>query len=126
MPQTNLPGPNSRLVAFAALNGFLAVAAGAFAAHGMDDPVPKEWLRTGAQYQMVHAVAALTVVTRSRVAGWLFNLGALVFAATLYAMAFGAPRMLGMVTPLGGTLLLAGWVALPVFAIRSARRPENS
>src|SRR3954470_18369626 len=58
--ERNAMGEGVRLwLALAALNGFLAVAAGAFGAHAVSDPQAKEWLRTGAQYQAIHAVAAL-------------------------------------------------------------------
>jgi uncharacterized membrane protein YgdD (TMEM256/DUF423 family) len=110
--------PRSSLIAFAALNGFVAVAAGAFAAHGIDDLQAKDWLRTGALYQLAHAIAALAILERSRPAAWLFNFGGLAFAGTLYAMALGAPRILGAVTPVGGLLLLAGWVVLFIAALR--------
>ena len=46
-------------LALAAVNGLMAVAAGAFGAHGVSDPQVKDWLRTGAQYQLAHAVAGL-------------------------------------------------------------------
>ena len=48
--------------ALAAASGFLAVALGAFAAHGVADPQAKEWLRLGSQYQIVHALAVLAAV----------------------------------------------------------------
>ena len=106
-------------LALAALNGLMAVAAGAFGAHGVSDPQVKEWLRTGAQYQLVHAVAALACYGLSRVmvgpatwAGWLFGLGGLVFGASLYALALTGARGFGAVTPIGGVLMIAGWAAL--------------
>lgn len=100
------------LTILAALSAALAVAAGAFGAHGADGRAA-EWLRTGGQYQLVHAVAALVAV-RMGAAGpaWCFIGGAGVFAATLYAMALGAPTWLGAVTPIGGTALIAGWLWL--------------
>ena len=54
-------------------------------------------------------------------AGWLFLAGALVFAATLYAMGLGGPRWLGAVTPVGGVLMIAGWAALAWAAFFGAR-----
>lgn len=113
---------NSRtLVVCAALHGFLAVAFGAFAAHGMNDEVAKGWLETGARYEAIHALATLIVtllpVRFARVAAWLFIAGAALFAFSLYAMAFGAARALGMITPLGGVALLGGWVALFIGAL---------
>jgi uncharacterized membrane protein YgdD (TMEM256/DUF423 family) len=108
-----------RLVAIlAALSGALAVAAGAFGAHGAEGQAV-EWLRTGAQYQLIHAVAALVALRmQAKGAAWLFVGGAAIFAGTLYAMALGAPRWLGAVTPIGGASLILGWLWLAVFAAR--------
>lgn len=96
-----------------ALSGAIAVAAGAFGAHGAAGQ-SAEWLRTGSLYQMVHAVAALAVMglPKGRLPAVLFVAGSAVFAGTLYMMAFGAPRILGAVTPLGGVAMIAGWLAL--------------
>jgi uncharacterized membrane protein YgdD (TMEM256/DUF423 family) len=106
------------LVVLAALSGTLAVGAGAFGAHGASGQAA-EWLRTGGQYQLVHAVAALVAVQMgARGPGWLFVTGGALFAGTLYLMALGAPRWLGAVTPLGGTLLIAGWVWLAWSGVR--------
>jgi uncharacterized membrane protein YgdD (TMEM256/DUF423 family) len=106
-------------LALAALNGLMAVAAGAFGAHAVADPQAKEWLRTGAQYQLAHAVAGLACYGLLRLsigpaswAGWLFAFGALIFGGSLYLMALTGARMLGAVTPIGGVLLLAGWAVL--------------
>lgn len=96
----------------AALSGALAVAAGAFGAHGAEGKAA-EWLRTGAEYQLIHALAALvTLRVDARGPAILFVAGAAIFALTLYAMAIGAPRWLGAVTPIGGGLLIAGWLWL--------------
>ncbi len=71
---------------------------------------------------MVHAAAALAVSLSGRGGmtvwgGWAFILGAVIFAGTLYAMALGAPRWFGAITPIGGVTLLAGWGAV-AFAAR--------
>lgn len=103
----------------AALSGALAVAAGAFGAHGAQGQAA-EWLRTGGQYQLIHAVAALIAVRMgARVPAWLFVGGAAVFAGTLYLMALGMPRWLGAITPIGGAALIAGWICLAIFAARA-------
>lgn len=100
------------LILVAALSGALGVAAGAFGAHGAGGEAA-EWLKTGAHYQLVHAVAALIAVQLGvRGAGWAFVAGGLVFAGTLYAMALGAPRWFGAITPLGGLALIGGWLWL--------------
>jgi uncharacterized membrane protein YgdD (TMEM256/DUF423 family) len=105
--------------AFAALSGALAVAAGAFGTHAATGQAA-EWLRIGAQYQLIHAVAALVAARmEARVSAWLFVGGAALFAGTLYLMALGLPRWLGAVTPIGGALLIAGWLCL-AWTVRKA------
>ncbi|MBB4153106.1 uncharacterized membrane protein YgdD (TMEM256/DUF423 family) [Sphingomonas jinjuensis] len=100
------------LAVLAALSGALAVAAGAFGAHGASGPAV-EWLKTGSHYQLIHAVVALVALRfEARGPAWLFVVGGAVFAGTLYAMALGAPRWLGAVTPIGGAALIAGWLWL--------------
>jgi len=107
------------LALLAALSGALAVMAGAYGAHGAHGEAA-EWLRTGSHYQLVHAVAALVALGRplGRATGWCFVGGGALFAGTLYAMAFGAPLWFGAITPLGGLLLIAGWLTLGVGAWR--------
>jgi uncharacterized membrane protein YgdD (TMEM256/DUF423 family) len=107
------------LGALAALSGAVAVLAGAFGAHGAADKAA-EWLRTGAEYQMVHAVAALLALglPRGRGAAMLLLGGSVLFAGTLYAMAVGGPKWLGAVTPLGGAAMIVGWLVLAIAASR--------
>jgi len=83
---------------------------GAFAAHGISDPHPRELLRTGAVYALVHAAAALALEDRAPWAALSLTGGGLLFSATLYALAFGAPPLTGLVTPLGGVLMILGWL----------------
>jgi uncharacterized membrane protein YgdD (TMEM256/DUF423 family) len=110
----------------AALNAFLAVAFGAFAAHGMHDPMAQELLRTGSTYEMTHALAMLACaglaaagLARPRIAPALFLAGAVLFSGSLYALALGAPHAIGIVTPFGGLCFLAGWLALGWAALSS-------
>lgn len=102
-----------------AISGFLAVAIGAFAAHGIADPQAKDWLKTGASYQFMHTMATLACATfmnvgarGARHAPAFFLAGIVLFSGSLYAMALGAPCWLGAVTPLGGLLFLAGWAVM--------------
>ncbi|KQU55723.1 hypothetical protein ASG67_06265 [Sphingomonas sp. Leaf339] len=100
------------LAVLAALSGALAVAAGAFGAHGVTGQAA-DWLRTGGQYQLIHAVAALVALRlEARGPAWLFVAGGAIFAITLYAMAIGAPRWFGAITPIGGAMLIGGWLWL--------------
>jgi len=111
--------PTALVVRLAALSGFLAVAFGAFAAHGVEDARAVEWLHTGSLYQMTHALAVFGWLAVRKADGKdgvatpaLFLIGTVLFSGSLYAMALGGPRMLGMVTPLGGLCFLAGWLLL--------------
>jgi uncharacterized membrane protein YgdD (TMEM256/DUF423 family) len=103
----------------AAASGFLSVAAGAFAAHGLTDPGARELMRTGSTYEFMHALATLACASfmqvgarRARFAPALFLAGSVLFSGSLYALAFGAPSLVGIVTPFGGLMFLAGWVTL--------------
>ena len=133
---------NSWLFLGASLAG-LAVAFGAFAAHGLDHyfvekyagetreragvtvPAAQKYLddfKSGARYQMYHALGLLAVgllsVERTRrslqVAGWSFLLGILFFSGSLYALTITGQRGWGMVAPIGGILMMVGWAALAV------------
>ena len=99
-----------RFATAGALLAALAIAAGAFGAHGVSDPKAAEWLRTGALYALVHGAAVVAFGSAQRRASPLLLIGAAVFAGTLWALAFGAPRWLGAVTPLGGVLMIVGWL----------------
>lgn len=105
------------------VSGFLAVAAGAFGAHALRSRLAPEQLavfETGARYQMYHALALLAVAAALgrgpqpllRAAGWLFLAGTIVFSGSLYALSLSGARWWGAITPLGGVLFLAGWLAL--------------
>lgn len=103
----------------AALGGFVAVAVGAFAAHGVSDPAAKELLKTGALYGFMHSLATFACAAfmqagarRARFAPGFFLSGVLLFSGSLYALALGAPRWVGAITPLGGLLFLGGWLTL--------------
>jgi uncharacterized membrane protein YgdD (TMEM256/DUF423 family) len=106
-------------LALAALAGFLAVAVGAFAAHGVADPRAKELLHTASQYAIAHALATFAagwIAERggrtAAIAQWLFLAGVVLFSGSLVGLALGAPATIGVVTPVGGLCYLAGWLAL--------------
>ena len=109
--------------AIGSLSGFVAVALGAFAAHGLKSRMSADLLanfETGARYQMVHAFALLAVgLAHAKwpgavlaAGGWLFVAGTLLFSGSLYVLSITGARWLGAVTPLGGLALLAGWLCL--------------
>lgn len=103
----------------AAIGGFIAVAVGAFAAHGVRDPQAAGLLRTGSTYGFMHTMATFASATFMNIGAWrarfapaFFLSGVLLFSGSLYALALGAPRWLGAVTPLGGLCFLTGWGVL--------------
>jgi uncharacterized membrane protein YgdD (TMEM256/DUF423 family) len=116
---------NKLLVGIGAINAAIAVAAGAFAAHGLRGRLEAralEVFETGARYHMYHALAiilaALVATSGARTAGWLFQAGIVVFSGSLYALALTDIKILGAITPIGGLAFLAGWVWLAVSALR--------
>lgn len=112
----------STWLTLAAVAGFVCVAGGAFGAHGVTDPKAQEWLRTGALYGFVHVLATFAAAwLGARFPPPLFLAGIVLFTGSLFAMAAGAPRWLGAVTPIGGLAFLAGWALLAWTAWRSGR-----
>lgn len=119
-------------VVLGAVGGFLAVALGAFAAHGLENLLPASRLetwQTGNEYLALHALALIGVglammqlgdARLLRAAGWAFVLGLILFSGSLFLLALTDIRWLGAVTPFGGTAFLVGWV---LFAWRAARGP---
>lgn len=118
-------------ISIAAANGLLAVALGAFGAHGLRDKLTPSLLsayQTAVQYHFYHTLALFGVgllmlhwqqrplITAS---GFSFMVGMLFFCGSLYWLALGGPRWLGPVTPLGGLAFLVGWCLLFIAAVRS-------
>ncbi len=115
------------LVAIGAVNAALAVAAGAFGAHGLRERLDArslEIFETGARYHMYHALAIVlcgVLATRgATTAGWLFQAGIVVFSGSLYALSLSGVRVLGAITPLGGLAFMVGWAYLAWSAWRAS------
>ena len=102
-----------------AIVGFLAVALGAFGAHGLHALLEKNarlatW-ETAVLYHLTHAVVLLIIATLRPLraaAFWLMLTGIAIFSGTLYVLALTNVKWLGAITPIGGVCLLAGWLAL--------------
>ena len=104
------------------LSAFLAVALGAFGAHGLKGQLTPEGqaiFETGARYQMYHALGlficahlAMQGWRLAPPAGWLFIVGTILFSGSLYLIALTGITGFGMITPLGGLAFLAGWLCL--------------
>lgn len=106
----------------AALSGAAAVVAGAFGAHGLRARVSAEQLSawtTASQYHLLHSVVLLAIALYAaqtgasiRLQGSLFSAGVVLFAGSIYLLVLTEQRWLGPITPIGGLLLIAGWVSL--------------
>lgn len=114
-------------IGIAAINMAIAVALGAFGAHGLEGHVSiqqLEWWHTATLYLFVHALGLLLVGLLIRLkyitqtTAWLLQIGIIIFAGSLYAMTLGASRWFGAITPIGGVLMIAGWLWLAVSAFR--------
>lgn len=121
------------LLLLAALFGFTGVGLGAFAAHGLQGQLSAEYLavfHTAVHYQMLHALALLALAGLWQrlggrllaAAGLCFCAGILLFSGSLYALTLTGIRALGMITPVGGLTLLAGWWCLGLAAWRLPAR----
>ena len=113
-----------------ALSGLIMVMAGAFGAHGLEGRVSASLLEafeTGVRYQAWHTLAILGVLIWRQqmplkgqpLVLWLWGAGIVLFSGSLYLLALTGMRGIGMVTPLGGVSLMAGWLALAVTAWRA-------
>lgn len=118
-----------RTLAMAGLLLALATICGAFGAHGLRTSLPAERLEvyeTAVRYHFFNALGLLGIglALRSvdaallRWSAMLVLIGIVLFSGSLYALTFGAPRALGVVTPLGGLALIAGWLAFAVCFLR--------
>ena len=113
-----------------AVNAFLAVALGAFGAHGLKDKLDAYYLgiwETGVQYQMFHAAGLLVVgLLIGKMAatplftwsGWLMLAGIILFSGSLYVLSLTKVSVLGAITPLGGVCFLAAWLLMVIGAAK--------
>lgn len=112
-----------------AINGFLAVALGAFGAHGLEGKISEKSLGTwdkAVNYQMFHTMALLvTGLLLVKLqnggmawAGWMFFVGIILFSGSLYIYSTTGIKTFAMITPLGGVAFLIGWVLLGYSVIK--------
>lgn len=130
------------LLTLAGILGALAVALGAWAAHGLEAAYgvrAVSLVETAVRYQFWHVLAMIGALSLNRIArqqqpsvdaDWLiratqlFALGMIIFCGALYALAFGGPRWMGAVAPVGGISLIAGWLAMAWGAARAFNEPQ--
>ncbi|PKG22569.1 DUF423 domain-containing protein [Niallia nealsonii] len=113
-----------------AVNAFLAVALGAFGAHGLEGKISAKYLeiwKTGVTYQMFHSMGILIIgalmmkIPQSSLltwSGWLMVAGIILFAGSLYVLAVTQISVLGAITPLGGVAFLTAWILLIIAAVK--------
>ncbi|QED37242.1 DUF423 domain-containing protein [Antarcticibacterium arcticum] len=123
------------LLTFGGIYGMLAVIFGAFGAHALKgtlDPDQLKSFETGVKYQMYHALLLIILGitfpfldTSQVIMGWCFITGIFLFSFSIYGLVLSSSRgkklkILGPVTPLGGLLLVAGWIFFTVNAVKYA------
>jgi uncharacterized membrane protein YgdD (TMEM256/DUF423 family) len=130
---------HKKFITSGALLGAIAVALGAFGAHGLKKIVPAETVQTfqtGVQYQMYHSLALLLAGLLYekcsqkfvRIAGVLFIIGIIFFSGSLYLLTAGKAAettsldKAGIITPFGGIAFIAGWVFLFLSAIKKSEK----
>ena len=113
-----------------AVNAFLAVALGAFGAHGLEGKLEPKYLeiwKTGVTYQMFHALGLLVIgvlagklPTSSLIStsGWLMVTGILLFSGSLYVLSLTKISILGAITPFGGVAFLTAWILMVLAAVK--------
>ena len=116
--------PHSLFLLLAALDAFVGIAAGAFGAHALKagfSAYQMDIYRTAVEYQMWHGLGlGLIAVIAGRMpasqrlvwAGWLMQVGIILFSGSLYVLALSGIRTWGMVTPFGGVAFLLAWLLL--------------
>ncbi|MFF2287477.1 DUF423 domain-containing protein [Peribacillus butanolivorans] len=112
-----------------ALNGFIAVALGAFGAHGLEGKIPDKYLatwQTAVDYQMFHAAGLLVLgLLAGKISsplinwsGWLMLIGIILFSGSLFVLSVTQIKVLGAITPLGGVSFLVAWVLMIIAAYK--------
>ncbi len=119
-------------IGISAINLAFAVMLGAFGAHGLKkiaSPEQLAWWQTATDYFFYHALGLLALALLSKISAqfpiktsfWLIQVGIIFFCGSLYIMALGLPRGLGAITPIGGALMIAGWLVLAWNAFKYAK-----
>lgn len=126
-----MPLQPNLFIVLASISGFLAVALGAFGAHGLKNRLPEDLLavwHTAVQYHFWHTLTLfgigilLSQGAQSRwltLSGWLFAVGIVIFSGSLYTLSLSGIHWLGAITPVGGILWLLAWGCLFLHALQS-------
>jgi len=131
------PNKIDLIIAAGAINAFIAVAAGAFAAHGLKNVLSSDYLavfRTAADYQMMHGIGLILIgvltkqnaSVRNMTAALFMLSGIILFSGSLYILATTGLRWLGMITPFGGVCFLVAWLILAFNYLKNRTDEEKS
>ncbi|KOP77102.1 hypothetical protein AMS61_23185 [Bacillus sp. FJAT-21351] len=113
-----------------AINAMLAVALGAFGAHGLEGKISEKYLevwKTGVQYQMFHAMGLFVIAfllskfpqsSLLTASGWIMLAGIVLFSGSLYVLSTSGIKVLGAITPLGGVAFIVAWILIVVAAVK--------
>jgi uncharacterized membrane protein YgdD (TMEM256/DUF423 family) len=113
-----------------AINAMLAVALGAFGAHGLEGKISEKYLevwKTGVQYQMFHAMGLFVIAfllskfpqsSLLTASGWIMFAGIVLFSGSLYVLSTSGIKVLGAITPLGGVAFVVAWILIVVAAVK--------
>ncbi|MCR8926539.1 DUF423 domain-containing protein [Priestia megaterium] len=113
-----------------AINAMLAVALGAFGAHGLEGKISEKYLevwKTGVQYQMFHAMGLFIIAfllnkfpqsSLLTASGWIMFAGIVLFSGSLYVLSTSGIKVLGAITPLGGVAFIVAWILIIVAAVK--------
>ncbi|UMZ33128.1 DUF423 domain-containing protein [Priestia megaterium] len=112
------------------INAMLAVALGAFGAHGLEGKISEKYLevwKTGVQYQMFHAMGLFVIAfllnkfpqsSLLTASGWIMFAGIVLFSGSLYVLSTSGIKVLGAITPLGGVAFIVAWILIVVAAVK--------
>ncbi|MDN3365285.1 DUF423 domain-containing protein [Priestia megaterium] len=113
-----------------AINAMLAVALGAFGAHGLEGKISEKYLevwKTGVQYQMFHAMGLFVIAfllskfpqsSLLTASGWIMFAGIVLFSGSLYVLSTSGIKVLGAITPLGGVAFIVAWILIVVATVK--------
>jgi len=134
--EQSLKNQSLKNLVLASLLGFLSVMLGAFGAHALEEMLSPEALKsyeTGVRYMMTHSIVLLFINSSSvfgektrKTLSYLFFSGILLFSGSIFAISLGLveARNIWFVTPLGGLLLLAGWMAMAIALVKYSKEKK--
>lgn len=122
---------NRTLVAVGAIGMAIGIALGAFGAHALEGSLDAEktgWYETGVRYLVWNALGLLALgamQTKFKLTAWLIVAGTIIFTGSLLGLAFGLPRFLGAVAPIGGAGMILGWLFAAITILQSRNREHS-